>query len=217
MRLGFKRLWGWEIAVLLWGMTTFASAEDLSPPVVTVLVFNSAGVPLPVLGKAEVDAAQIFRAAGIEIEWLDCSDRQVVGACRRVPVENQFVLHIVPTGKTSTDSVFGVAFLGENGAGKYCDVFFDRVEGERLQFGTNISQLLGAVAAHELGHLLLGSKSHARIGLMTAIWKEGSLRQIGMGTLLFTSEQAVQMKARMSRQNGGSGDFVAKSGLSGEP
>jgi len=216
MRLGCKRLWGCEIVVLLWGMGAFGGTRDVGPRAVTVLVFNSANVSRPVLGKAELDAEQIFRAAGIEIEWLDCSTVQPVEECRRGPVENQFVLHIVPTGKTSTDSVFGVAFLGENGSGKYCDVFFDRVESEHIQFGTNVSELLGAVAAHELGHLLLGSKSHAHDGLMSAIWREESLHRIGMGTFLFTSEQAVRMKARMSGQKAGSSDFVAKSGPGGE-
>ena len=63
-------------------------------------------------------------------------------------------LHIVPTGKTSSDLVFGLAFLDERGVGKYSDVFLDRIEEACAESGADLSRLLGAVAAHELGHLL---------------------------------------------------------------
>jgi hypothetical protein len=102
-----------------------------------------------------------------------------------------FVLHLVPTGRSSTDSVFGVAFLGEGGIGKYCNVFFDRVEETQRESGTGAGHLLGAVVAHELGHLVLGSHAHARMGIMTPVWQEQSLRAIDMGIFFFTREQAV--------------------------
>jgi hypothetical protein len=110
---------------------------------------------------------------------------------------NQLVLHIVKDGKTSSDSVYGEAFLGADGTGKYCDVFFGRIESDYRDAGTNVAQLLGAVAAHELGHLLLGSKSHSQVGIMTPVWRSESLRQIGMGTLLFTPQQSRLMKNRI--------------------
>jgi hypothetical protein len=58
--------------------------------------------------------------------------------------------------------------------------------------------LLGAVSAHELGHLLLGSNSHSRIGIMEPRWRLEGLRNVGMGRLLFTSEQARSMRNRIS-------------------
>jgi len=203
MGFGFKRWWGLQLVVVLWGAMAMAGTGARDLPKITVLVNNSAGVSRKVLRKAEVDAGLIFRAAGVEIEWEDCSSDLAVDVCRQVPGANQlvFVLHIVPTGKTSTDSVFGVAFLGEGGIGKYCDVFFDRVEEAERGAGTDASHLLGAVAAHELGHLLLGSNSHSHVGIMTPVWQEQSLRAIDMGTFLFTHEQAWFIRARLGRES----------------
>jgi hypothetical protein len=58
--------------------------------------------------------------------------------------------------------------------------------------------LLGTVVAHELGHLLLGSHAHSQVGIMVPVWEEESLRNMGMGHLLFTREQSSLMKMRVS-------------------
>jgi hypothetical protein len=197
MRFGFIRWWGWALVVLLWGAIAMAGTGEVDLPEITVLVNNSAGVSRGVLKRAENDAERIFRAAGVEIQWEDCSRGAVVDACQQVPGANEFVLSIEATGKTSTDSVFGVAFLGEGGIGKYCNVFFDRVEETQRESGTGGAHLLGAVVAHELGHLLLGPHAHAHVGIMTPVWQEQSLRAIEMGTFFFTREQAVSMRERM--------------------
>lgn len=200
--MGFSfRRWGMRLVVLLWGTMAIAGTGNSKMPKITVLVNNSAGVSRRVLGKAEFDAGQIFHAAGVEIEWEDCASSAVVDVCQRVAGANEFVLSIVPTGRTSTDSVFGVAFLGEGGIGRYCNVFFDRVEETQSESSTGAAHLLGAVVAHELGHLLLGSHGHSNVGIMTPVWREQSLRQIEMGILFFTHEQIVLMRARLQPVN----------------
>jgi hypothetical protein len=195
MGFNWKRLLG-LLAVLLGARV--AAAEAI-PARITVLVNNSAGVPAVVLKQAEQETARIFRPAGVEVSWVNCGDKSVMedGVCREVPGANRFVLHIVATGKTSTDLVFGVAFLGEDGRGTYCNVFFDRVRDAHRDLGTSTSLLLGTVAAHELGHLLLGSHAHSSWGIMEPVWKEEAMRQTGMGTFLFTTEQGELMRARI--------------------
>jgi hypothetical protein len=166
---------------------------------ITVLVQNSARISAPIMSKAELETSRIFRAAGIEITWLECSGEsgRVDGACHRVPGPKQFVLHIVSTGKTSSDLVFGLAFLDEAGDGKYSDVFLDRIEEAHQTSGTDLSRLLGTVAAHELGHLLLGNHAHSYAGVMTPVWKGATLRLEDMGCLWFTPEQATRMRTRI--------------------
>ena len=93
--------------------------------------------------------------------------------------------------------VFGEAFLGEDGSGKYADIFFNRVMAASATPELDTAQLLGAVTAHELGHLLLGSRSHAAIGIMQPVWEKDCLRRIWMGSLLFTREQAQAMQRRI--------------------
>jgi hypothetical protein len=95
------------------------------------------------------------------------------------------VVHNASTGTANSDSVFGVAFLGAEGRGKYCDVFFGRVEELHNSVGVSTARLLGAVMAHELRHLLLGSHAHLPIGIMMPTWEDQSLRRIGMGTPVY--------------------------------
>jgi len=176
-----------------------SSDRDREDRKVTVLVNDGAQVAPSVLRQAEIEATRIFREAGVEIEWVGCSGGSVPyeDRCQVIPGENQYVLHIVPTGRTSSDLVFGLAFLDEDGHGKYCDVFYNRIVEAHHDSGANLSLLLGMVAAHELGHLLLGSHAHWHMGIMTPVWKGDVLRRINMGSLLFTQEQASVMKARI--------------------
>jgi hypothetical protein len=168
-----------------------------SKPQVKVLVYNNARVPDRVLEQGGRQAAKIFQAGGISLAWIDCSHKGGTEQCRVSLDRNQFVLHIVPNGKTSSDLVFGEAFLSDQGIGKYGDVFYDRIEEAHRQAGTGLPELLGAVAAHELGHLLMGLNAHSWMGLMTPIWRPESLRLAGMGNLYFTSQQQARMKARL--------------------
>ena len=189
--MGFSNRWGLVLAnVLLWGGV--ATAQDKSSGI-TVLVNDSAGVKPSVLRKAQQEAGRLFDAAGIEIQWVNCAE---TNNCRHFLGPKEFVLHIVPGGQTQSDFVFGEAFLGEDGRGQYSDVFFDRLQ--QAQGDVDLALLLGAVSAHELGHLLLGSNSHSRMGIMEPRWRTEGLRNVGMGRLLFTPEQARSMRNRIS-------------------
>jgi hypothetical protein len=196
--MGFCSRWfaGLAAIVLLGG--NLAGGVDKGSEI-AVRLTNSAGVPSAILNQAKVEVSRIFRAAGIELAWVDCPSAADVEneACRRVPATNDFVLHIVAEGRTSSDLVFGLSFLGEDGAGKYCDIFYDRVKQGHRDFHSDVSTLLGTVAAHELGHLLLGSHGHSYSGIMAPVWEEEILRRMEMGNLLFSSDQAVRMRARI--------------------
>jgi len=196
--MGFtaKNLWGLCFAVVFAGRVAGAT----TPQQITVQVYDDATVSPWVLKHGEAEAERILAVAGIEITWQNCADSSAGGVpCLTTDAPNVFVLHIVPAGKTSTDSVFGEAFLGEGGIGKYCDIFFRRILEKNRESGASVSQLLGAVAAHELGHLLLGSRAHSRFGIMAPIWEKESLRAIQTGTFLFTSDQAALMRARVAK------------------
>jgi hypothetical protein len=197
MRLGYRCCAEFVVIVLLMGNVA-AGAVGNGGSEIRVLVNNSAGILVATLNQAQVEASRIFRAAGIEIEWVDCPGTAVEDdACRRVPGSNDFVLHIVAKGRTSSDLVFGLSFLGEDGAGKYSDIFYDRVQQAHRELGADVPTLLGTVAAHELGHLLLGLHAHSYAGIMAAVWKEEALRNLRMGSLQFSGDQADRMRARI--------------------
>ena len=191
--MGFSRRWGLALAsVLLWGGVV--NAQDYGAQI-TVLVNDSASVEPGVLRQAEREAGRLFEAAGIEIQWVDCAQ---TNKCRRALEPKEFVLHIVPGGKTRSDLVFGEAFLGEDGRGQYGDVFFDRLK--QAQEDVNLALLLGAVSAHELGHLLLGSNSHSRVGIMEPRWQRDNVRKVAKGMLQFTQTQGELMRTRIQKE-----------------
>jgi len=180
--------------VLLSGSESWGQSPERAA--IRVLVNDAVGVQPSVLNDAELEAGRLFRSAGIEVVWANCADTH---DCRRAPGANEFVLHIVPSGKTRSESVFGEAFLGEDGQGKYVDVFLDRIRSAQGQVGE--ARLLGTVSAHELGHLLLGARSHSPVGLMQARWAGESLRQIGVGSLMFTPSEAASMRAHIAAES----------------
>lgn len=194
--MGFKRKSGlWLAVVLLCSMVRAAQTDDAVQ--ITVRVRNSAGVGETVLSRAEAEASRVFALAGITIEWVNCARLTETMKCHGVLGPNEFDLHVVPTGKTSSDLVFGESFLGADGTGKYVDVFFNRIAGIVEEPQVDVADILGAVSAHELGHLLLGSRSHSGVGIMQPIWEHQCLREIGMGKLTFTKEQRRLMRSRI--------------------
>jgi hypothetical protein len=166
-------------------------------PEIMILVFDNDGLPQPTLAGAEQQMAAIFLWAGINIIWRNCSlaSEKSNQACHEIPGPTQFVVTIVARGQRSTEDVFGAAFLDENGVGKYSDIFFDSIIKLHRDAGANQARLLGAVTAHEIGHLLLGSHSHSPWGIMSRHWEQDHLRRLDRGALLFTSEQAFRMRA----------------------
>lgn len=197
MQFNVKRGLQVVAAILTWCGIALGYSD---PTQITVLVNDGAGVSPAVLKRAEDEASRVFRMAGIDITWLNCLDASMAYQCRVVPAADEFILHIVPDGKTSSEWVFGEAFLGEGGEGKYIDIFFNRVRKADGTLSIDMGRLLGAVSAHELGHLLLGSHAHSPVGIMEPIWEERSLRDIGRGTLLFTKDQSQRMRNRVGGQ-----------------
>jgi hypothetical protein len=177
-------------SVLLCGPTVWA--QNYETLRIRVLVNDSVGVNRGVLKQAEQEASWLFRSSGIIIDWSHCGKPV---DCARPPHSDEFVLHIVASGKTTSDFVFGEAFLAPDGTGKYTDVFFDRMR--ETDADIDIGQLLGAVSAHELGHLLLGSHSHSLMGIMEPLWKREALHKIAMRNLTFTPEQLRLMRSRL--------------------
>jgi len=67
---------------------------------------------------------------------------------------------------------------------------------------SGMASILGCVIAHEIGHLLLGPKSHYGIGIMQPRWSLPQVRQGLMGVLRFTPEQSERIRAEATRRAG---------------
>jgi hypothetical protein len=188
----FHTRWAGEIIVAaLLCASARANGQEMR-----VLVYNTAKVSDGIVAQAGRETVRIFRAAGVQLAWVNCSGRGQSAGCVVQQQSPELVLHIIPKGKVSTDSVYGEAFLAADGAGKYADIFYDRIEGAKRDFGVSPSLLLGAVSAHEIGHLLLGLRAHSWIGVMAPVWRKESFQSLQMGQLFFTRDQAAQLRER---------------------
>ncbi len=200
--MGFSTRGVWVGMIVLLYTGGAAARVDPSDSVeIIVLVNDTARIPTADLQRAEVDADRIFALSGIQIRWLDCAPGlETEDPCQRVPGANEFVVHVVRTGQASLDSIFGVAFVGQAGNGRYCDIFFDRIQQTARTTPTGLGELLATVIAHELGHLLLGSHAHSFFGIMMPHWNQRELQRISMGGLLFSKGEALRMKMRLQSQ-----------------
>ena len=184
---------------------------------ITVRLYNYAQVPEGTLARAETIAEHIFRHAGIETTWLACptdGDISKYPACRRPLGPRDLVVRIMPQPKaryTQQKHVLGFALLPSDGSfGNVVNVYFERVEKltfENLRSVTDglfsqalppkicTSLILGCVIAHEMGHLLLGSNSHSRHGIMRPNWSRQDLEDAYFGRQCFTSRQAKRLHA----------------------
>ena len=177
------------------------SANSATGPV-TIAVYDYAHIPDGFLAAAEEDGRRIFRKAGLETVWVSCFPKAapVESESCRIVDRNHLVIKILPHAISEQDhdrqGAFGYAIVDDNGTGYYTYAFYDRIERvtEERKLG---HALLGAVMAHEIGHLLLGSNSHSVSGIMTAHWDGTELRRISEGNMCFLSRQSQVIKDRM--------------------
>ena len=189
-------------------MPAFAFAQNpptITPlsPEVSISVHDYADVPTPLLAAAEDQAREIFRHAGLETVWRNCSPRLEKlepGSCYFSDTTH-LTLKISPHAMNAhvrdRIDVLGTAYPDEKGTGYFAYVFYDRVQelAQRRRLG---HALLADVMAHEIGHLLLGSTSHTTSGIMCAHWNYEELRNVAEGTMSFIPAQSRIMRDRLS-------------------
>ena len=190
-------------------MPAFAFAQN--PPTITSLspevsisVHDYADVPTPLLAAAEDQAREIFRRAGLETVWLNCSPKLELEnleprSCYFSDATHltlKISRHAMNAKVRDRPDVLGTAYPDEKGAGYFAYVFYDRIQelAQRRRLG---HALLADVMVHEIGHLLLGSTSHSASGIMCAHWNYEELRNVSEGAMAFVPAQSRIMRDRL--------------------
>jgi hypothetical protein len=154
------------------------------------------------LAAAEDQAREIFRRAGLETVWLNCSTKleKLEPSSCYFSDTTHLTLKISPHAMNAhvrdRIEVLGASYPDEKGAGYFAYVFYDRLEelAQRRMLG---HALLADVMTHEIGHLLLGSTSHSASGVMCGHWNYEELRKISEGAMSFLPAQSRTMRARL--------------------
>ncbi len=170
-------------------------------PQVFVSVLNDAGVDNTTVLSAEKMASRIYEQAGLSIVWKNCLAPPELKSERCIQtVDNRhLVLHIEHRARTPATDIYGIAFLDEVGSGAYCDVFYDRIAELHHRGKASAATILGIIAAHELGHLLLGSHAHSPIGIMRPQLQGRDFWVLELGSITFSHQQAQKISARLVR------------------
>jgi hypothetical protein len=175
----------------------------------TLLVYDLARLRTSELVEALNQTTRIFRAAAVELSWtagdpatpeahlVDLSvSRATLAAPPRV---------IVARIANKRTPAFAPGALGWSlpaaQAGAQVTIFLEEIQRLQAQIGVSVPCLLGYALAHELGHVLMHSSSHAPRGLMRAEWSRAELDRIQHGALRFSETEAKALRASLLAAN----------------
>jgi len=178
-----------------------AAASDAGT--LNVRIYNYAEVPEPTLVAAQAETGQIFHEAGIKVLWLPCATSDAEFA--KSP--HKFTACAQATGavtlRIQSKSLGGQALRSHSWLAaaqkEQVEVFYDRLRQFAADQNCKSRSILALVMAHELGHLLLGEQSHSSRGIMVPKLRTQEIRRAQKGQLLFTPEQAQQMREHQTR------------------
>jgi hypothetical protein len=129
-----------------------------------VRIYDGYGVPDAELAAARAAVERILKSADVAVTWAQCPCNNAVGAA-------ELVIRISSASPAGEPASLGFSYVDvDRKAGTLATVFADRVRALANGAGVNAGELLGRAMAHEVGHLLLGTRDHDRDGLMRGQW-----------------------------------------------
>jgi hypothetical protein len=184
----------WPTGLFILAMTYGGAAGAGAAPQqevrdLTVAVAHYADVDPKTMKEAERVASEVYRRAGIEIQWVEPSTYE--GATRLyVNVLSQEMA----APYYASDETVGFAIPGSRAA----NVIYERIRQAARRRHVASGLLLGYVIAHELGHLLLPAHSHSSSGLMRP---DIDMELAATKKLRFTAHQVALIQERLTVQS----------------
>lgn len=187
-------------------VATALTARAESPLVLTVRVYNAAGVASSELLAARRAAEPILADTGLAVTFRLCGTKAatggVVDACDDALKPSEVVVRLIDAPVFSTTlhpDAYGVTYVVEaTNSGWLATVFPDRVAQAASRADADAGTVLGRVMAHELGHLLLGSGYHGEAGVMRAEWPDELLHRKSAEEWHFSLFEAARMQRALA-------------------
>ena len=184
-------------------ITVFTAVTSIgASPQVVVRIYNQTTALSEDIGPALGTATGILDAAGVAVVWQRCDIRTSAAAACAAPIHaNELTIRLLaspssPGSQKQLQLGYSVVDTGAH-AGALATIYPDRVTMIAREAGTRADLLLGRAIAHEIGHLLLGTTTHAATGLMQAVWTIDTVRRDLPGDWFFTPRDAVAMQAAL--------------------
>jgi hypothetical protein len=171
-------------------------------------VYDAAGLAEALEDSALATAREALRAALVDVRWKRCRarDQEPLETTCNQPLRNTLrerevsvrIVRATAPKAPNASSPLGDALIDATGDAAFATVYFNRVVWLAVTAGTDLPTLLGRAIAHELGHLLLATPSHARTGLMRPNWTSDELRRNRAADWAFGRKtiDAIQARAR---------------------
>ncbi|PWT85515.1 MAG: hypothetical protein C5B57_02785 [Blastocatellia bacterium] len=190
--------------VLIVAATLMLSTLQSAQPVVRI--YDAYGVTAADLEKARATAEAILKRAGVELRLCPPSSVSARPSeatfCDATPELRDFAVRITAAGARDVDGSLGYSLVDvDQRAGSLATIFADRVHELARQAGSNMAILLGRAMAHEIGHLLLGTSTHSRVGLMRSHWLVPELRRDLQWDWFFSGRDAAEMRRRLAARS----------------
>lgn len=173
---------------------------DLTPVTqVPVVVYRSvADLAVPELWTALDVAGDVLATASVDASWTICGPE----GCP-TPEPSALKIRLVQSpGAGARDSRvrLGDALIdGRTKRGVLATVYVDRTRRVAGDLRIDHEALLGHTIAHELGHLLLATTTHAKVGLMREAWSRQELIGTSGTNWVFTAPDVASIRARLAQ------------------
>ena len=179
------------VCAVVWTCSTALTSTAAPRTTLMVRVYQTARLPSMLQQRTLAEAELVLRSA--------LADRSE--ACSSPPAPLELVLVVRDERRcTDTPTTLGKAVIVPDTGGILATVYFSCVERFATSAGTDVAVLLGRVAAHELGHLMLNSSGHARHGLMRRHWTLDEVRLNRPADWVFTAGDVAAMHAPPAEQ-----------------
>jgi hypothetical protein len=145
---------------------------DAAKARVTVRVYSSTKIAAEAQ-RAALDVAQAtFAAASVQILWKICSKV----TCDAPLSAAEVVVRMVQLPEGAGDRHLGEALIDpQKRTGVLATIYVNRTLRLARELEIDHHTLLGRTVAHEIGHLLLATNTHAASGLMRELWSQEEL------------------------------------------
>jgi hypothetical protein len=161
---------------------------------IIVRTYDSVGVSPGEMDQARTSVDAILASTGIRPIWRPCHQP----ACTEPVKPHEVVVRIVTSGPQSAPDSLGFSMVDvSQHAGSLATIYEDRVHALAASAEVESGRLLGRVIAHEVGHMLLGTTSHSRVGLMRALWVTGELRRDSPADWTFSRSESAELRQRV--------------------
>jgi hypothetical protein len=175
----------------------------------TIRLYNLANAPVKSINQASAIASQMLAQAGVDVTWEAgppdspegrLTDMSACGTVNATDTREYLVMSVV---KGVSAAVYPGALGYALPCAQKCPhvrTFYDRTEklALGLSVGPGVGTLLGAVMAHEIGHVLLGSTEHSARGVMKARWGPTEFQELACKDRRFASTDAARLQAGAS-------------------